>query len=231
MSRKVVGLSAGFGAAGAVVLRCTYVDSISQAGAVPVILPPGAPESAADVLARLDALMITGGDDVDPALYGASAHPATTHVSRGRDDFEIALIKAALARDLPLLCICRGLQILNVALGGTLYQDIPSELPGAVRHRGDGARHEKIHDVEIAPDTLLAALLGAGCLAVNSLHHQAIRDVAPGLAVSARAIPDGIVEAVESPAQRFLLGVQWHPEEFWNREDVFRPLFDALIKA
>lgn len=209
-----------------------YVESIRRAGAVVVELTAAdAPEG---VVGRVDGLLLTGGGDVDPALYGATVHASFVAAEPGRDAYEIALVKAALAADLPLLAICRGMQVLNVACGGDLVQDIPSEVNGALHHAVAEPRYALAHEVWIAPTSRLAALMrdeledGESCQ-VNSRHHQAVRHLGDGLEVTATA-PDGVIEAVERPAARFCLGVQWHPENFW-RTGEFRPLFEGFVEA
>ena len=211
-------------------LRDDYVRSVETAGGLPLVFAPGRPEDASDLLDHVDGLLLTGGADVDPGLYGAGHHPMLGPVFRERDDFEIALCREALRRDLPLLAICRGHQVLNVATGGTLYQDIPSEIPGAGAHDPDVERWQTVHDVEILPGTRLREILRAERVAVNSFHHQSVRELGQDLVLSARS-PDGVVEGVEMPRKRFVLGVQWHPESCWDHAPGFRPLFQALVRA
>ena len=211
-----------------------YRQAILHVGGEPRILDPSMPPQQA--LAGIDGLMLTGGDDVTPARYGEPAHPATVEAETGRDEFEIALITAARARELPIFAICRGVQVLNVACGGTLIQDIPSQLPGALGHSlpcPPNQAYTFAHEVWIEKDSLLAALmrerLTDDTCEVNSRHHQAVKDVAKGFRVSATA-PDGVIEAIEDPAALFCLGVQWHPENFF-RTGEFRPLFEGFIEA
>jgi putative glutamine amidotransferase len=213
--------------------RPDYLSALAEAGADVRELDP-ARDDPASALAACDGLLLTGGVDIDPARYGdATCHP-TVEIDRVRDGFELALAKRALAEDVPLLAICRGAQVLNVAAGGTLIQDIPSAQPGALSHRIDLPRNALAHDVAVAPGTRLASLLAdrltAGArVPVNSRHHQSIRDLAPSLVVSATA-PDGIVEAIEKPDATFCVGVQWHPENFWSTGE-FAGLFRGLIAA
>lgn len=171
-------------------------------------------EGARDVLAVADALVLTGGEDVDPARYGETPHPRLGTVSQVRDAWEIALVNEARARRLPVLAICRGIQILNVALGGTLIQDIPSEIDTEIDHDPDRARTERTHTVEVAGESRLARAIGVTRLEVNSVHHQAVRRVAPTLRVVATA-PDGVIEGVETAPDDpwWCVGVQWHPED------------------
>jgi putative glutamine amidotransferase len=228
----VVGITQGDGGRrGYHALREDYARSVERAGAVPVLLPPTAPELASDMLDRLDGLVLSGGVDVDPALYGAPRHARLGEVDRARDELELALTRLALQRDLPLLAICRGLQLLNVAAGGTLIQDIPSLVAGAVQHDAPGRRTRRAHEVELVPGTRLSEILGPGPLLVNSFHHQAIDRLGRGLRVSARATGDSVVEAVEMDHGSFVVAVQWHPESFWREADSFHALFAAHVEA
>jgi putative glutamine amidotransferase len=175
--------------------------------------------------------LLTGGSDVDPALYGEARQPTLKRVIPERDAFEIALCQEALRRDLPVLAICRGQQLLNVALGGTLHQDIGSQVPDAIEHVGSGARWDTTHDVELLPGTRLRSILVDQTLPVNSFHHQAVKRVAEGLVVSARSPVDGVIEGLESRCHGFVLAVQWHPEDFFEHSPAFEPLFSALVEA
>jgi putative glutamine amidotransferase len=209
-----------------------YLEAVRRAGGDPLVLETSdtPPEQ---VLDGIDGLLLTGGRDVDPAHFGEPRDAATEHAEHGRDVFEIGLVQAAVTRNVPLLGICRGMQVINVALGGSLVQDIPSMLPGAQPHDVAETPIVIAHDVWIAPDSRLwraleERLTDEAC-AVNSRHHQAIRKVGRDLEVSATS-PDGVIEAVERPASRFCVGVQWHPENFY-RTGEFRPLFEAFIDA
>ena len=205
-----------------------YEAAVRRAGATPRPLTVG--EGAADALRGADGLLLTGGDDVDPALYGEIPHPTFDVAEPGRDAFEIDLIRRALDADLPVLAICRGLQVLNVALGGTLIQDIPSEPNPLLPHDAEGPATTLAHTVTVAPGSCLAALVGPdGVRAVNSRHHQAVRAPGRGLVVTAVA-PDGIIEAAEVPAARVCVGVQWHPENFHATGD-FDRLFEGFVEA
>jgi putative glutamine amidotransferase len=211
-----------------------YKQSILHAGGeVRIVDTTLAAEQA---LEGVDGLMLTGGDDVEPSRYGEAAHATTVPAEKGRDEFEIALVSLARARRLPIFAICRGIQVLNVARGGTLVQDIPSEVGVGVKHSlpvPPNAPYTLAHEVWVEKDSLLARLLGdrvnADSCEVNSRHHQAVKAVAPGFRASATA-PDGVVEAIEDPALPFCLGVQWHPENFW-RTGEFRPLFEGFLEA
>jgi putative glutamine amidotransferase len=204
------------------VANVAYVKAIRKAGGLPVLLPMGDDDDAAAGLARVDALLVTGGDDVNPERYRATPAPETKAADPARDDFEIALVHAALRDDRPVLCICRGIQVLNVALGGTLQQhyDGHFDLPNY---------NEGIHDVHLEPGSMLAKVMGANQVAVNSLHHQALDVLAPQL-VAVGHSDDGLVEGVEVQGSGFALGVQWHPELLRHRPEHLA-LFEALVAA
>jgi len=212
-----------------------YRQSVLHVGGTAKILDPSMPVEEA--LSGVDGLLLTGGDDVAPSRYGEPAHASVVEAEPGRDEFEIALITAARAREVPILAICRGIQVLNVACGGTLVQDIPSQIAGALAHSLPVPPNQSFslaHEVWIERDSLLSRLMrerlaDADTCEVNSRHHQAVRDVAKGFTVSATA-PDGVIEAIEDPAARFCLGVQWHPENFF-RTGEFRPLFEGFLDA
>jgi putative glutamine amidotransferase len=203
-----------------------YDAAVRRAGATPKPLSLAEPTSQA--LDGVDGLMLTGGDDVDPGLYGEAPHPTYDVSEPGRDAFEIDLVRRALAADLPVLAICRGLQVLNVALGGTLIQDIPSEPGDLLRHDAEGPPGTFAHSVAVTPGSRLAALVGPGQTRVNSRHHQAIRALGHGLLVTGTS-PDGVIEAAEVPDAHFCVGVQWHPENFHSGE--FDKLFDGFVEA
>lgn len=205
-----------------------YTDALLRAGVIPLAVPPLSPDAAQALIRRVDGLVLTGGEDVEARHYGQAPHPKAEAPSPDRDRSEIALVHAARARGLPTLAICRGLQIANVALGGTLIQDIASLRPDALRHTRDDVRAQRVHAVTVEPGTRLARALGAERLTVNSLHHQAVDRLADGLRVAARA-DDGIVEAAEwDGPDWWMLGVQWHPEEI-DRTD--EPWDRALLAA
>lgn len=212
-------------------MATTYVGAVEAAGGVPVVLPPhraGVEES----VAILDGLLLSGGGDIAPARYGdREVHPQTYGISELRDEFEFALLEAALARDLPLLAICRGIQVLNVGLGGTLYQDVADQYPGARAHRQQltpETRHDPSHTVASATGSLLAEVYGPAPIAANSFHHQTVKEVGRGLEVAGRA-EDGSIEAVELPARRFVLGVQWHPEMMYAEHPAHLRPFARLV--
>jgi putative glutamine amidotransferase len=207
----------------------SYTDSARSAGLRPYILPVLAAGDADAMLEGMAGLILTGGEDVDPARFGAAPHARLGSVHAGRDAFEIALLLAARRRRLPTLAICRGIQVANVALGGTLVQDIPSERPRAERHDGEWARDARVHPVSVTPGSMLAAALGATELPVNSFHHQSIDRAADGLSVTALA-PDGIIEGAEwTRDDWWMVGVQWHPEELTTTLEPWdRSLFAAF---
>src|SRR6185436_5474089 len=210
-----------------------YLESVRRAGGEPVevVVDSEAPDQ---ILSRVDGLVLTGGGDVDPKLYGEARHDTFQAAETGRDDFEIALARAAIARGIPLLAICRGMQVLNVAMGGTLVQDIPTQVTGALDHSVAQPRHHIAHEVWVAKGSQLATLLadhmedGETCH-VNSRHHQSVKQAAKGFEVTATS-PDGVVEAMERTDTPFCIAVQWHPENFW-RTGEFRELFQGLVKA
>jgi len=196
-------------------VNAAYAHSITQAGGLPLILSPViADDIVVDALDPIHGLLLTGGEDVHPMLYGQSPLPKLGQVDRERDAFEIDLFRGALDRRIPVLAICRGIQLVNVALGGSLWQDLPTERQGALRHDQRDGRTTRSHSVAIMAPSRLARALGVIRLEVNSFHHQAIRDLGRGLMITARA-EDGLIEAVESaPEAPWLVAVQWHPEEF-----------------
>lgn len=213
-------------------VNAAYAQSVLGAGGIPLILSPlmGA-ALAARALDGIDGLVLTGGEDIDPARYNAEPSPRLHPPSRERDLFELALFAAARQREIPVLGICRGIQLVNVALGGTLYQDLPSERPGEVDHDPRASRTTRSHRVRLASGSRAALALGSEAIAVNSFHHQAVRDLAPGLVASGWT-DDGLIEAAETPAgSPWLLAVQWHPEEM--HADVAAPergLFRAVVE-
>jgi putative glutamine amidotransferase len=209
-------------------LRTNYAEAIAEAGGLPMALPH-VPHMADEMLDGLDALVITGGAfDVDPALYGDGGRHATVTLKSARTEAELALLRGALDRDLPVLGICGGQQLLAVALGGTLIQHIPDAVPRALAHEQPNPRHEPGHTVAILPGTRLHDIVGVETMHVNSAHHQAVRHAGPRAVVDARA-PDGVIEGIEDPHRRFCIGVQWHPEFLIDPGDT--KLFAALVAA
>ena len=210
-----------------------YLDALVEAGGLPLILPASTPPEAADtLLTRVDGVVLSGGGDIDPAYYGGSPHPKVYGVNPQRDALEVALARAAVAQGKPLLGICRGIQLLNVALGGTLYEDLGDQSPYTLPHRRDPKTERTLlaHEVTVTPDSRLADILGTARLPVNSLHHQGIRDLAPGLRAVAHAT-DGLIEGVEVPGHPFALAVQWHPEWLYDRDPRMAALFRAFVAA
>jgi len=209
-------------------LRRNYFAAVTAAGGLPIALPHD-PALAEDYLDRLDGLLVTGGAfDVDPALYGAAERHGTVTLKEGRTAFEIAILRGALRRDIPVLGICGGEQLLAVALGGTLIQHIPDAVENALAHEQPNPRTEPGHEVALTPGTLLSRIVGAPSMAVNSAHHQAVDRPGEGAVVNARA-PDGVVEGLEHPGYRFCLGVQWHPEYGVDSRDP--AILDAFVEA
>jgi putative glutamine amidotransferase len=202
----------------AALVPADYVRAVSAAGGAPIMIPPGS--SLPETLALVDGLVFSGGSDLDPSLYASEAHPETSGVVRERDDFELELMRAALERDVPMLAICRGSQVLNIALGGDLEQHVPDRVGTELHREVPGVFSE--HDVSVVAGTRLASILGDRT-DVKSHHHQGFGSLGTGLLEAARA-PDGTLEALEDPSRRFALGVLWHPEA---GED--RALFEALV--
>ena len=214
-------------------VNIAYIRAVQDAGGIPLLLPPHltAPVQAA-LWERLDGLVLTGGGDIDPARFGQARHPKTDDVAPARDELELGLTRRALDEDVPLFAICRGIQILNVALGGTLVQDLPSERPSSIAHSQREPRHESTHAVKVMGEgTRLGRVLGSLEVSVNSMHHQAIDRLGFGLREVAWS-PDGVIEGVELPGDdHFVLGVQWHPEELVGHDQAARNLFTALVEA
>jgi putative glutamine amidotransferase len=212
----------------AFLLSRAYVDAIQAGGGRAVMIPPDplTPEEPDAVLDGLDGLMLAGGADIDPAAYGAPAHRCTRNTKPARDAAEIALARRALARDMPLLGICRGMQLLNVACGGTLIQHLPDDLGHGDHRRSLGSFDGADHDVRLAPGSLAARVCGELCHATKSHHHQGVDVLGEGLVASGWSVLDDLVEAIEAPAARWALGVQWHPEV-----DPGSPVVAALVAA
>lgn len=213
-------------------LTAAYVTALENAGLVPLIVPPLSNErAAASVLDSVSGLVLTGGEDVDPARYGEDRHEKVRSVNAARDATEAALIQEAKARRLPILAICRGIQILNVALGGTLIQDIPSTVATGIAHDEEGPRTSRSHEISVEPGSLIARAIGAEQATVNSFHHQAVQRVADGMRVTAKS-PDGVIEGIESTDKDWwVMGVQWHPEDLTESPEPWdRGLFRAFAR-
>lgn len=213
-------------------VNSAYLHAVQQAGGVPVALPPQLSSASMRQLAGdLQGLLLTGGGDMDPALFGETPHATLYDVAPSRDTLETSVLHVALDRGLPVLAVCRGLQVLNVALGGSLHQDVGTDPGTQLAHSQKEPRDQPTHKVKLTPGCRLAATLGADELEVNSMHHQAIKRLGRGLTAVAWA-PDQIVEGAEiGDPSRFVLGVQWHPEELVGHSEPARRLFAALVAA
>jgi putative glutamine amidotransferase len=214
-----------------ILLQQSYVRAVMQAGGVPVLIPSTiANDGWEAVYSRLDGILFSGGGDIALDHFSGQAHPRIDDVEPERDSIELQMIQAAASDGKPFLGICRGCQVLNVALGGTLYTHIPDQLPGALDHSYPGnKRTVLVHEVKIEEGTYVAEIYGEPIIKVNSLHHQGLKDIAPTLRVAGHA-PDGLVEAVELPEHPFGLGVQWHPEWLTDQEST-RNLFRKFVEA
>jgi putative glutamine amidotransferase len=218
------------------VMSQRYVHVLVSVGAVPWIVPLLDDEATLrSVYEQVDGVFLPGGVDMDPASYGEARTPGAGRVDPDRDRTELTLVRWAAADRKPVLGVCRGVQVINVAFGGTLYQDIAAQREGSIKHDyfphgGRYTRDQLVHDVHLVEGTQLAAALGATQLAVNSMHHQGIKELAPGLVVSALA-PDGLIEGVEAASGQFLIGVQWHPESLVDADPRMRRLFATFIEA
>lgn len=211
----------------------TYIEALLGAGGLPILIPLSPDDDDLRALyARLDGVLIPGGGDIDSTLYHTPQHPETHEIDPDRDRVELQLTRRAVEDRKPIFGICRGAQVFNVALGGTLYQDLPAERPSDLRHANPFPkfpREHLAHSVKVEEESQLARLLGAPIVSVNSRHHQAVKEVAPGVDVSARA-PDGVIEALELPAHPFALAVQWHPENLQHLSGM-RALFEKFVEA
>ena len=216
-------------------LHPLYSEGVFVGGGAPLQIPHGVDQDTLrTIFDRLDGLLLAGGGDVDPTFYNEADGGQVHDVDRERDEMELTLVRWALEAGKPLFAICRGIQVMNVALGGSLYQDILTEMPGAMRHAYfqvmGFARDYPAHDVQLSPTSRIARLLGGDCWTVNSLHHQGIKGLAPDLTAVGHA-PDGLVEAVEVEGHAFAVGVQWHPEVLAPKDPVMRRLFEGLVEA
>ncbi len=232
----ITGVQRNWGGADRQGVNAAYVRSVLAGGGIPIILPPAiGAANAAWVLPVIDGLLLSGGEDIAPSLYGEEPHPALGEVDAGRDMFELALFAMARQRGLPVLGICRGFQLVNVGLGGTLWQDLPSEHPGPVNHDPGGARDERSHQVRVADGSAMAQALGTTALSVNSFHHQGVRELAPPLKATGWS-DDGLIEAFEQVDEGWIVAVQWHPEEMVGDPaapelGLFRSLVAEAVRA
>ncbi len=238
MRRPLIGITCGQrGVHGAPFYgsRPTYIESVAKAGGLPILIASNLDqETLRSIYERIDGVLLAGGGDIQPALYGMDTSNLVHEVDRDRDVAEINVVRWAAADDKPLFGICRGCQVINVALGGTLYRDIRAEYPGynGIEHaQWDNFPRDHIaHTVSVGPTTRLATVIGENRPPVNSLHHQGLRDIAPGLIASAHA-EDGLTEGIEMAGTRFFVGIQWHPEELYDTSEPMRRLFVAFIDA
>jgi putative glutamine amidotransferase len=218
------------------VMSQRYIQTLVQAGAIPWMIPLVDTATLRGVFDAVDGLFLPGGADIDPASYGRGPHPLCDRTDPERDRVELAMARWAIAEGKPVLGVCRGMQLINVAAGGTLYQDLAEQMPGAIKHdyfpfMGRGfARDFFAHSVQVAPGTRLARLVGAGALKVNSMHHQGVKTLGRGLRPTAVS-PDGLVEAVELDGDAYALAVQWHPEALTDADDRSRALFEDFVEA
>ena len=213
-------------------LHSGYYEGIFQAGGLPFLIPVLEPFCAADVISRLNGLVLTGGQDVDSYLFGEEPHPKVGKINPYRDELEITLCKEAVAHNIPVLGICRGAQIMNIAMGGTIYQDIETQVNDSelICHDQQAPKWFGIHEVEMRDESNLCEIFGAKVIRTNSFHHQAIRQVGESLFAVAHT-RDGIIEAIESKAHSFYIGVQWHPERMLDKDTNTLKLFEAFVKA
>ena len=212
-------------------LNQSYFEAIRHFGGIPLLIPVFAePDEEAFLLSQCDGLLLTGGDDIDPALFGEEVLNDTVSITPERDNAEYRHLDIAVKRDLPIFGICRGIQVLNVYFGGTLYQDIPAQILSPVSHRMEKPFHRTCHDCIVEPDSPLHRLTDVRSFGVNSHHHQAVKNLAPGFVTLGRS-EDGIVEAICHPGKPFCWGVQWHPERIWDIEPSSAKLFECFISA
>ena len=229
MQKPVIGITTyGRDDNGRFSLPAVYVDAVRRAGGVPVLIPPGEPDLP-ELLPLLNGVILSGGGDIDPQLYAGTTHETIYMLDAERDSSEINLARTLINQDLPVLGICRGIQVINVALGGTLIEHLPDVVGEEVLHRAP-PRLPVSHEVNVVPDSRLAEIIGQSSVTPTSWHHQAIRQPAPGLQVVASA-PDGTIEAVEMPAHPWLIAVQWHPEITAASQPEQQRLFDELVKV
>ncbi|MBP3270336.1 MAG: gamma-glutamyl-gamma-aminobutyrate hydrolase family protein [Bacteroidales bacterium] len=230
--KPLIGVAPGYSGSMTSTVSRSYTDAIFRAGGIPVILPQvDNPAAAAEMLSRLDGMVLTGGPDLNPAYYGESVLNGTVEIDAHRDTVDILYAKAALESKKPLLAICRGEQLLNVVLGGSLYQDLPSQKPGDIAHRQSIDSKIPTHSVSVVEGSALYRIMGRKSLDVNTLHHQAVKTPSDKVIVTAYS-PDGVVEAYEGKDKgQWLLAVQFHPEVLVRANDDWLALFKAFVKA
>ncbi len=227
----LIGVTPSLTKKGNMTLNQDYVDAVFRAGGVPVLLPLTEDEKIMrEMLCRVDGLLITGGADVGPDMYGEEKLPCCGETAPRRDRFEFPLCRLALEKDMPIFAICRGHQVLSCALGGTLYQDVAEQFGPKLKHPQYDIPRDKVHDMSVEEGSLLHKITGMTWFAVNSRHHQAVKTPGAGLKVIAHA-PDGLIEGVELPGKKFVLGVQWHPEALSDRYAEAQALFNAFVEA
>ena len=227
----VIGITPAQDEKGNITINQDYVNAVIRAGAAPMLLPLVEDENAQiALLARVDGLLLSGGPDIDPKLYGEEIIPQCGEISAQRDTVEISLFLKALERDMPVLGVCRGIQVMNVALGGTLYQDIETQLDGAIRHPCYDVPRDKVHEVTVIEDSLLYRMCGLKRFSVNSRHHQGIKRLGHGLVATAYS-RDGLIEAVDYPKEQFVTAIQWHPESLGDRFPEAQAIFNAFAEA
>ncbi len=214
-------------------VNAPYTQAIIAAGGIPILIPLCLEETAwRQIFDRIDGLLLPGGGDIDFRRYSAEQQAQLRRVDQERDELELAITKTAVSEQKPFLAICRGHQVFNVAMGGTLWQDVQSQMPGAAMHDFSRPypRNHIAHSVNIEPNSTIAHLLPKRSVLVNSIHHQGVRDLAPGLVVTARA-EDGLIEGIEAPNHPFAVGVQWHPEAIYEDDRTMLALFEGLVDA
>jgi len=233
-NKPIIGLSTSFEKTETgerIFLMEDYLEAVRHFGGIPLLIPTTAEAGEQQLLLQMcDGLILTGGNDLDPRLYGEEILNDTVEPAPERDAAEYRLCEGALAAEMPILGICRGMQLLNVYFGGTLYQDIPSQVKTNLGHRPAASGERLVHDCKAEASTPMALLLGQEAFAVNTYHHQAAKALAPGLRAMAKS-PDGMIEAIYKPDGAFLWGVQWHPERIWRQEESSAKVFEAFLDA
>lgn len=234
MSKPIIGLTPSHDTqTNDISMRPTYLNAVKAAGGIPLVLPLEIEKSdLQDLVNLLDGFLFTGGPDIHPFLFGEETHSDCGNVSTKRDSLELMLLPMVIEQKKPILAVCRGIQLVNIGLGGTIYQDIPSQYPKdfPIAHKQPFYYTIPSHTVTITPQTKLAEICQQPSIKVNSMHHQAVKDVAPGCIVSGVG-PDGLIEAIEMPEYPFFIGVQWHPEYLWEQDQAAANLFSQFIKA